>query len=150
MDNVLYKYRCHCRKDEKCSLETLYGVKPRFANEQSLAIISEATIYTARKFEIELTAIGQAERLVSRIVPESEVLFNIYGLVLLRRGNLSTGPKMKLHMWLGPYTIISLNHPHYKLKNAAERRSRNPIHVCQLRPYIKRGRVQSCPGSASY
>ena len=59
-------------------------------------------------------------------------------MVLLRRGQKPTGPKLFPQMWTGPFRIIAANHPSYILGNNRGSRSRLPVHARRLREYVER------------
>ena len=89
----------------------------------------------AREFELAIALAARAERVVPRMVTE-EQKFKTGDWVLLRRGNQPKGSKFEARMWLGPYKVRTVQHPHYELENEPGRRSRKPVHVRRLRLYV--------------
>ena len=137
LDNVLYGYRRRPGPDGAAPFETLFRVKPRFAIESSSATPGEEVLANARPFELSLALTNRAELLVPRTFPK-EARYQIGSRVLLRSGKQSEGPIFEARMWLGPYKVISVEHPRYVLENAPGRKSRKPLQFRRLRRYQER------------
>ncbi len=118
-------------------LEILFVVKPRFAIESSGAVPGEEILANARLFELALTLINRAERLVPRIL-QKEADYRVSDRVLLRCGKEPEGSKFGAKMWLGPFKAISVEHHRYVLENAPGRKSRKPVPFRRLRRYQER------------
>ena len=58
--------------------------------------------------------------------------------VLLRRDKQPEGSKFEARTLLGPFNVISVEHPRYVLENAPGRKSRKPVHFRRLRRYQER------------
>ncbi len=124
LENVLYGYRRRLGPDGVATFEILFGVKPRFAIESFGAIPGEDVLANARTFGLPMALINRAERLVPRTL-ENEARYQIGDMVLLRNGKRPEGSKFEARMWLGPFKVISVEHPRYILENAPGRKSRN-------------------------
>ena len=127
LDNVLYGHRRGPGPDGVPPFEILFGVKYRFAIESSSAIPGEEVLANARPFELALALINRAERLLPRTL-QKEAQYQIGDRVLLRRGKRPDGSKFEARTWLGPFNVISVEHPHYVLEIAQGRKSRKPVH----------------------
>ena len=97
---------------------------------------------TARPFELALSLINRAERLVPRTL-QKEVHYQIGDRVLLRRGKQPVGSKFEARMWLALFKVLSVEHPRYVLENAPGRRSRKFVLLRCLLRYQERDEQHS-------
>ena len=70
----------------------MYGVKTRFLEENKASI--QLSIKEAREFELAITLVARAERVVPRMVTE-EQKFKAVDWVFLRKGDQSKGSKFE-------------------------------------------------------
>ncbi len=132
--NLLYGYRRRPGTEGIAPFEISFGVQPRFSIELSVCTPGAKVLSHARPFELALALINLAERLVPRSL-QKEAHCQVGDKVLLRCGKKPEGSKFETRMWMGPFKVISVEHPRYMLENAPGRKSSKPVHFRRLRRY---------------
>ncbi len=112
LDKVVYGYRRRRGNDGRSPFEVIFGVIPRLAGQQSVNVLPISTMETSRLFELVMAIVWPAERIVQRSIVDDAIRFKVGDKVLLTRGTKSSGPKINNRLWLGPYTVTAVNHPH--------------------------------------
>ena len=113
------------------------GVKPRFAVEPYDAIPGAEVLSNNRPLELAMALINRADRLVLRAIRKG-ARHQIGDKVLLRLGWQPERSKFAAQIWLGPFNVISVEHPSYGLENAPGRKSKKPAHFRRLHPYLEK------------